>query len=77
MVDLLLLLVRKRGGYLSALFLILAKSDTHEQRYIRIGALWQMIGHFDEESMGMKTFHRRRRWNRWIASMETKRFVVI
>ncbi|KAK5242098.1 hypothetical protein LTR20_010065 [Exophiala xenobiotica] len=76
MVDLLLLLVEERFGDLSAFFLILAKSDTHEQRYIRIGAFWQSIDRY-QGFMGMEGHYRQRRWNRWIASTETKRFVVI
>ncbi|KAK5449318.1 hypothetical protein LTS15_008860 [Exophiala xenobiotica] len=75
-VDLLLLLVGKRWGFWYAFFLILAKSDTQEQRYIRIGVLWQRIdGH--QGFMGMKSHFRQTPFNRWIASMETKQFVLI
>jgi hypothetical protein len=77
MVDLLLLLVEKRGRYLYGFFLILAKSDTHEQRYIRIGAFWQTIGYPHQGFMGIKSHLPQRRWKRWVASLETKRFVLI
>jgi hypothetical protein len=77
MVDLLLLLVEQEGQFLRAFFLILAKSDTHEQRYVRIGGFWQKIGYRHQVFMGMKKHSHERRWNRWIASMETKRFVLI
>ncbi|KAK5405282.1 hypothetical protein LTR06_008977 [Exophiala xenobiotica] len=77
MVDLLLLLVEKQGQFLRAFFLILAKSDTHEQRYIRIGVFWQKIGYRHQGFMGMNKHSHQRRWNRWVASMETKRFILI
>ncbi|KAK5264440.1 hypothetical protein LTR96_010202 [Exophiala xenobiotica] len=76
MVDLLLLLVEEQWGDWYAFFLILAKSDTHEQRYIRIGAFWRRIDGRHHGFMGMKCYSREERWSRWLASMETKQFVL-
>lgn len=77
LVDLLLLLVEERGQYMRAFFLILAKSDTHEQRYIRIGAFWQVLDYRRQGFMDMRSRYRQRRCDHWFTSLETKQFVLV
>jgi hypothetical protein len=84
-IDLLLLFtdnVADGYQYPFAVFLALARSDTHNDRCIRIG-LYERFFHTKPDPEGRSVLPRlkakrgRKICSKWLASLETKRFVVI